>query len=148
MCAQVVIAGSQFSSFLVDVGVKQGCVLAPIIFNLFLVPMTLVCHCDLQPSDGVEVDHRLDGGLFNLRHLLAKTKTFSALISALQYADDAAFSIHTTGGLQRSLYFILEIYIRAGAIINVTLKEVLSNNDNNNGYFKMLFLMRTHSPFT
>ena len=42
MCAQVVIAGSQSSSFSVEVGVKQGCVLAPIIFNLLLVAMTCI----------------------------------------------------------------------------------------------------------
>ena len=42
MCAQVVMVGSQSSSFPVEVGVKQGCVLAPIIFNLLLVAMTCI----------------------------------------------------------------------------------------------------------
>ena len=82
-------AGSQCSSFPVDVGLKQGCVLAPIIFNLFLVVLILVSHHDLSNSVGVEF--HLDGGLFELLHLQSKTKTSSALISALQYADDAAF---------------------------------------------------------
>ena len=90
MCAQVVMAGSQSSSFPVEVGVKQGCVLAPIIFNLLLVTITLVSHRDLQSSDCVGIEYRLDGGLFNLRRLQAKTKTSSAMISALQYANDAA----------------------------------------------------------
>ena len=71
MCAQVVMAGSQSSSFPVEVGVKQGCVLAPIIFNLLLVAITLVSHCDLQSSDFVGIEYRLDGGLFNLRRLQA-----------------------------------------------------------------------------
>ena len=91
MCAKVVMAVSQPSSFPVDVGVKQGCVLAPIIFNLFLVAISLMSHCDLQPSDSVDTEYHHDGGLFNLQHLLAKTKTSSAVISAPQYADVAAF---------------------------------------------------------
>ena len=48
MCAQIVMAGSQSSSFTVEVGVTQGCVLAPFIFNLLLVAMPLVSHHDLQ----------------------------------------------------------------------------------------------------
>ena len=54
MCAQVVMAGSQSSSFPVEVGVKQGCVLAPIIFNLLLVAITLVSYRDLQSSNFIE----------------------------------------------------------------------------------------------
>ena len=103
MCAQIVMTGPQSSNFPVDVGVKQGCVLAPIIFNLLLVATTLVSLRDPQSCDFVGIEYRLDGGLFNLRRLKAKTKTSSAMIYALQYADDAAFPCLTADGLQRSL---------------------------------------------
>ena len=99
MCAQVVMAASQSSSFPVEVGVKQGCGLAPIIFNLLLVAITLVSHCHPQSSDCVGIAYCLDGGLFNLRRLQSKTKTSSAMISALQYADDTAFPSLTADGL-------------------------------------------------
>ena len=49
MCAHVVMADSQSSSFPVEVGVKQGCVLAPIIFNLHLVAMTLEGSHQVNP---------------------------------------------------------------------------------------------------
>ena len=126
MCAQVVMAGSQSSSFPVEVGMKQGCLLAPIIFNLLLVAITLVFNRDLQSSDCVEIEYRLDGGLFNLRCLQAKTKTSSAMISALQCADDAAFPSLTADGLQRSLDVMSEAYLRAGLVINTTKTEILS----------------------
>ena len=128
MCAQVVMAGSQLSSFPVEVGVKQGCVLAPIIFNLFLVAITLVSHRDLQSSDCIEIEYCLDGGLFNLRRLQAKTKTSSAVISALQYADDAAFPSLTADGFQYSLDVMSETYLCAGLIISTTKTEILSTS--------------------
>ena len=126
MCAQVVMAGSQFSSFPVNMGVKQGCFLAPLTFNLLLVSMTRVSHRDLQPSDSVGVEYRPDGGLFNLLHLQAKTKTSSALTSALLYANYAALPSLTADGLQRILDVISESYLCAGLIVNSTKTEVLS----------------------
>ena len=120
MCAQVATAGSQSSSFPVEVRVKQGCVLAPIIFNL------LRSHRDLQSSDCVGIYNRLDCGVFNLRRLHAQTTTSSSVISAVQYADDAAFPSLTSDGIQRSLDAISETYLRAGPMINTTKTEILS----------------------
>ena len=51
MCAQGIMVGSQTFSFPADIGVKQGCVVAQIIFNLFQVNITLVSHRYYQPSD-------------------------------------------------------------------------------------------------
>ena len=120
MYAQVVMADSQSSSFPVEVGVKQGCVIAPIIFNILLVAITLVSHRDLQSSDCVGIEYRLDGGHFNMRRLQAKTKTSSAVIFALQYADDATFPSLTADELQHSLDIVSETYLHAGFIINTT----------------------------
>ena len=128
MCAQVVMAGSQSSSFPAEVEVKQGCVLAPIIINLLLVAITLVSHRDLQSSDFVGIEYRLDGGLFHLRRLQAKTKTSSAMISALHCADDAAFPCLTADGLQRSLDVMSESHLLAGLIVNTTKTEILSTS--------------------
>ena len=128
MCPQVVMAGSQYSSFPVEVGVKQGCVLVPIIFNRLLVTITPVSHRDLQSSDCDGIEHRLDGGLFNLRRIQTQTSTSSVMISALQYADDVALPSLTADGLQRSLDVMSETYLRAGLIINTTKTEILSTS--------------------
>ena len=42
MSARVVQVGELSKSFGVNTGVKQGCVLAPVIFNLFLVAVAFV----------------------------------------------------------------------------------------------------------
>ena len=118
------MAGSQSSSFTVQVGVKQGCVIAPITFNLLLVAITLVSHRDLQSSDCVGIEYRLDGGLLNLRRLQAITKTYTAIISALQYADDAAFPSLTADGLHRSLDVMSETSLHAGLVVNTTKTEI------------------------
>ena len=125
MCAQVVMAVSQSSCIPVVVRVKQGCVLAPIIFNLLLVAITLVSQGDLQSSDCVGIRYRVDGGLFSLRRLQAKIDTSSAVISALDYADDAAFPSLATDGLQRCLDVISHI-CHICLIINTTKTEILS----------------------
>ena len=117
------MARSQSSSFPVEMGVIQGCVLAPIIFNLLLLAITLVSHRDLQSSDCVGIEYHLDGGLFNLSRLQAKTKTSSAL----QYADDAAFPSLTADGLQHS-HVISEAYLCAGLMVNTTKTEILSTS--------------------
>ena len=126
MYAHVIMAGSQSSCFPVEVGVKQGCVLAPIILNLLLVAISLVSHRDLQSSDCVGIEYRLDGGLFNSRRLQSLTKTSYAVISSLQLANYSAFPSLTADGLQRSHDVMSETYLRANLIINSTMTEILS----------------------
>ena len=48
MRAHVVMAASLSSCFPLEVGVKQGCVLAPLIFNMHLVTMAPEYHLDLH----------------------------------------------------------------------------------------------------
>ena len=90
--------------------------------------MTLVYHRDLQSSDCVGIEYRPDGGVFNLRGLKAIIMTYSAMISAIQYSDDAAFPSPTADGLQRNLDAMSETYLRAGLIINTTKTEILSTS--------------------
>ena len=70
---------------------------------MYLVATILVSHRDLQSSDCVGIEYRLDGGLYHLRRLQAKTDTFLSLIFALLYSDNAAFLSFIADGHQRSL---------------------------------------------
>jgi len=55
MPARVVLGGLESDPFMVNVGVKQGCVLAPVIFNLFLVAITLLFRNRVLPADSVGI---------------------------------------------------------------------------------------------
>jgi len=56
---------------------------------------------DLDTEDGIYISYCLDGSLFNLRRLQARTKIKEQLIMELLFADDAALVAHTETSLQR-----------------------------------------------
>ena len=98
------------------------CVLAPVIFNLFLVAITLAFRHGVTMEDAVGINYRLDGNLFNVRRLQAKTQTNSEHV----FADDAALPSHSAEGLQRNLDNISATYKSAGLLVNVKKTEVMT----------------------
>lgn len=111
------------------VGVRQGCVLAPVIFNLFLAAVSSVIHREAGRADMVTLRYRLDGSLFNLRRLTANTKVSHVAVAELEYADDVALVSPTSDGLQRSLDIMARSYTRAGLVINTEKTEVMVQQD-------------------
>ena len=90
---QVEHNGSLSGIFPISNGVKQRCFLAPTLFSIFFSIMLLEAKDD--PPDGIYIRFRTDGSLFNLRRLLARTKTIEELITELLFADDCALLAHT-----------------------------------------------------
>ena len=93
--------GDISSDFEVKSGVKQGCVLAPILFGIFV--SLLLKHAFKSSTEGVYLHSRSDGHLFNISRLRAKSKTRTVNIRDLLYADDAALVSRSEDGLQRLL---------------------------------------------
>ena len=76
MTGQLLSDGEASEPFSISNGVKQGCVLAPVLFNLFF---TCLLNHVKGLEQGVYLRHRLDGSLFDLRRLTANTKTVKRL---------------------------------------------------------------------
>ena len=119
-----VIDGNQESApFEVKNGVKQGCVLAPVLFKIIIAAMIKDAfqNCYL----GVRVRHRHDGGLFNPRRLKARTKVSYALIRELLYADDCALAYLSEEDVQRLMDCFARSAVCFGLTILIKKTEVL-----------------------
>ena len=74
--------------FSITNGVTQGCVLAPLLFYIFLPAMLDEAFRDVW--DGVYTQSRQSADLFNVANVRAKTKTSRILMRELLFADDSA----------------------------------------------------------
>ncbi len=126
MQACVIVGTSQSPSFPVQVGVKQGCVLAPVSFNLFLAAVTLLSRNSLSPDEGVCLQFHLDENLFNLRRLQAIIKTTTITIHELQYADDCALLAHSPTAMQHTLDVVCTVYQACGLQVNIQKTEIIA----------------------
>ena len=72
MMARVQDDGSVSEPFQVSNGVKQGCVLAPTLFSMMFSAMLTDAFSGTDL--GIGIRYRMDGSVFNLRRLQAKTK--------------------------------------------------------------------------
>ena len=76
------------AAFPINLGLKQGCVLAPTLFTLHLGAVLETMSANL--ANGVYIQTCSDGKLFNLARLKAETRTNALCFRELLYADDTA----------------------------------------------------------
>ena len=123
MQARVCSEGQFSDSFPINNGVKQGCVVAPILFILFFGAMLKDC---LDGNDkGIRVNFRTNGGLFNLQRLRAKTKIREQLVRELLFADDCGIFAHSVEDLQSLMDSFANASRRFDLTISIKKTEVL-----------------------
>lgn len=98
MQAQVVQARLISDKFPVQNGVKQGCVLAPTLFSLYLGAMLEVAFKDV--NKGVYIQTRQDANLFGVSQFKSKTRTTRVLVKEMLFADDTALVAHSAEDMQ------------------------------------------------
>jgi len=121
MRATVTVNGETSDFFQVLHGVKQGCILAPTLFALFLA--AVIEEMADNSLDGIYIRTRSDGGLFNLSRLKSQRHVLVKCIRELLYADDSALVSHTLDGIQRLLEKFAEAASNYGMTINILKKR-------------------------
>ena len=123
MTGQVFSDGEASEPFNISSGVKQGCVLAPILYNLFFT--CVLNHAIKDLEQGVYLRRRLDGSLFDLRRQTAKTKTVEKTVLEALFADDCALMAHRESDLQIIVSKFAKASLLFGLTISLGKTEVL-----------------------
>ena len=113
--------GSSSRPFEIRSGVKQGCVLAPVLFGIFFA--LLLRHPFGAASEGICLRTRSDSRLFNLGRLRSKTKVCEALIRDMLFDDDAAVTTHT----QQELQALMDCFSQACKDFGLTISHQKTN---------------------
>ena len=123
MTGEVLSHGATSAAFDITNGVKQGCVLAPVLFNIFFTCVLNYALKDL--NQGLYLKYRHDGSLFDLCDQSAKTKTNQKLILETLFAEDCALMAHTESDLQHIVTKFAEAAQLFGLTIGLGKTEVL-----------------------
>ena len=123
MLARVQDGGESSAPFAVTNGVKQGCVLAPTLFSIMFSAMLSDAFRDKDM--GISIRYRMDGSVFNLRRLQAKTKVSEDSINDLLFADDCALNATSEANMQQSADIFSEACSNFGLTISTKKTEVM-----------------------
>ncbi|XP_043932166.1 uncharacterized protein LOC122805990 [Protopterus annectens] len=123
MLARVLDDGDSSAAFPVTNRVKQGCVLAPMLFSKIFSAMVADGFCNDEETS-IKIRYRTDGRLFNLWRLQAKTKVEEDFLCNFLFADDCALNAATEAQMQLSMNCFSTARRNFGFTINAKKTEV------------------------
>ena len=115
MKGTVQLIDSSSEPFEMHNGVKEGCALAPTLFEIFVA--LLLRHVFSSTTEDIYLRTRSDGRLLNLARLEAMTKVREYLIRDMLFTDDAAIATHA----QRELQSLMNRFSQAFKAFGLTI---------------------------
>ena len=131
MTVRIRIGNDLSEPFEVSRGVKQGCVLAPVLFNIYVQCITRLLALSLDQNCQINLNYRSDRNLFDHRKMKAKTKVTQTKLLELQYADDCAMVADSIESLQSVLSHTSAFYQKLGLNINIGKTEYMEYHPTN-----------------
>ncbi|BHF85662.1 hypothetical protein SprV_1002883400 [Sparganum proliferum] len=116
MMARVTDNGAVSEAFAVTNGVKQGCVLAPILFSLIFSAMLMDAYRDESP--GIHIAYRTDGHLLNQRRIYFKSRLSTTTVYKLLFAEDSTLNTTSEEEMQRIMDLFSAACANFGLVIN------------------------------
>ncbi len=112
--------------FTISSGVRQGCIIAPMLFNIFMDFLLRETMKDMPDDCGFEILFKVDGHLERPRAKRALASHIRDMISHLMYADDMALLASDPGVLQRMILKFEEVTQAWGMCISVPKTKIMS----------------------
>lgn len=123
MQVTVNLKGELSSPFEISNGVKQGCVLAPTLFAIYLT--MVLNHAFRDYNEGVFIQTRPGADLFNVNQFKSVNRTKKILIRELMFADDTAFVAHRHHEAQTIITRFADSAKAYGLKINISKTEMM-----------------------
>jgi hypothetical protein len=110
--------------FKILTGLKQGCPAACILFNVFFAIIIEVIKNMLE-TKGITLKFRLDGDIFNLKRLYAKTKIQKTSLLELLFADDAAVCATSESEMSEVIHSFYHVFSLFGLTMALKKTEIM-----------------------
>ena len=124
MQAAVRVGASTTEPFAVNNGLRQGCVMAPVLFNLYFGVVLERWAQVMQDSDhppGIPIQFSINGNLFSKP---ARQST-AAIINDIEYADDAVLLAEDRPGAEKCLETFCTVASSFGLCVNAAKTKFL-----------------------
>ena len=121
--AAVKLAGKLSGWFDIECGVRQGCVIAPLLFNVFFDCVVRQAMAEMPEGCGVHMSYHVNGELFEAS---PDAPASLHIISALLYADDMVLLSCNKAELEMMLRVMDDMCNKMGMCINASKTELMA----------------------